>query len=157
MTWLDLVVVATICIFAALGFWKGILRTVIGIAALLLGLFFAGALYGRLAEFLWPDGRGWSLVASFALILVGTLVVGAIAAAIVSRAVHMTALGLVDRAIGLATGALVAIVAWGAVLALLMHVLPGMDGLVGESPVATLVVNWFVQLTGLGSQPGQPV
>ena len=89
--------------------------------------------------------------------LVGILIVGAIVAAIVSRAVHMTALGLVDRAIGLAAGVLVAIVAWGAVLALLMQIIPGMDGLMGESPVATLVVNWFVQLTGLWSQPGQSV
>jgi len=36
MTWLDSAVVATICILAAFGFWKGILRTIIGIAALLL-------------------------------------------------------------------------------------------------------------------------
>ena len=157
MTWLDIAVVATICIFAAFGFWKGILRTVIGIAALLLGLFLAGALYGDVAEALWPEGSGWSLAAAFALVLVGILIVGAIVAAIVSRAVHMTALGLVDRAIGLAAGVLVAIVAWGAVLALLMQIIPGMDGLMGESPVATLVVNWFVQLTGLWSQPGQSV
>lgn len=154
MTWLDIAIVATICIFAAFGFWKGILRTVIGIAALLLGVFLAGALYGDVAEALWPNGSNWSVVAAFALILMGTLVVGAIVAALVSRAVHMTALGLVDRVIGLAAGALVAIVAWGAVVALIARVIPGTD-LLAESPVAMLVANWFIQMTGLWSQPGQ--
>ena len=155
MTWLDIVVVATICIFAAFGFWKGILRTIIGIAALVLGLFLAGALYARIAAVLWPDGSGWTLVAAFALILLGTLVAGAIVAAVVSRAIQMTALGFVDRVIGLVAGVLVAILAWGAILALLAHVLPGMDGLLAESPVATLAINGFVQLTGMWSQPGQ--
>jgi len=156
MTWLDIAVVATIGIFAALGFWKGILRTIIGIAALLLGLFLAGALYSHVAEALWPNGNGWSMAAAFALILVGTLAVGSIVAVIVSRAVHMTALGLVDRIVGLGAAVFVAIVAWGAVLALLIQVIPGMNGLMGESPVASLVVTLFVQLTGLWSQPGQP-
>jgi len=155
MTWLDIAVVAAICIFAAFGFWKGILRTVIGIAALLLGLFFAGAYYNEVASSLWPDGNSWSLAAAFALILVGTLMVGTIVAVIVSRAIHMTALGLVDRGIGCVAGVLVAVVAWGAVLTLLMLVVPGLDGLMGDSPVASLVVSLFGKLTGLWSQPGQ--
>jgi len=155
MTWLDSAVVATICILAAFGFWKGILRTIIGIAALLLGLFLAGAFYSPVAGALWPHSTGWSMAAAFALILVGTLMVGTIVAMIVSRAIQMTALGLIDRIAGLAAGVLVAVVAWGAALALLMQVVPGLNGLVGQSPAALLVVNLFVELTGLWSQPGQ--
>jgi len=155
MTWLDIAVVATICIFAAFGFWKGILRTVIGIAALLLGVFLAGAYYDELAHSLWPDGTGWAMAAAFALILLCTLMVGTIVALIVARAVHMTALGLVDRALGCAAGVLVAMVAWGAVLALLTPVVPGIDALMEASPAASLVVSLFVKLTGLWSQPGQ--
>ena len=93
---------------------------------------------------------------TFALILLGTLLLGTIVAFIVARAVHMTALGLVDRAIGCAAGVVVAIVAWGAVLALLTPVVPGIDGLMEASPAASLVVSLFVKLTGLWSQPGQP-
>ncbi len=79
----------------------------VGIAGLLGGILLAGAYYEQLAAALWPTGGTWHLVAAYALLLIGVLVAAALVAALLSRIIHMTALGLIDRVAGLAIGAFV--------------------------------------------------
>lgn len=142
MTWIDIAVLATICILAGFGFWKGIVRAVIGIAGFLGGLLLAGALYRPLAEMIWPSGGTGSLIAAYAIIFFATLVVAAIVAALLSRVIHMTVLGVVDRVIGLVAGGFVAAMGWALLLALLVSLSPSMAELVAESPLAQALVDW---------------
>jgi len=156
MTWLDTVIVLTICVMAAIGFWKGIVRTIVGIAALFAGVLLAGQFYQTVDQALWPEGSAWSAAAAYALVFFGVLMLGLLAATLLSRLIQMTVFGMVDRAVGLVAGATVAILLWGATIALLAQAITGMDAVLADSPVAALVAQWFVQLTGLWSQPGQP-
>ena len=154
MTWLDVAVTVTICLLAAFGFWKGIVRAVIGIAGLLGGLVIAGSLHRQVAALLWPSGGTWSLIAAYAVILIATLIVATLLAALLSRLIHMTALGMVDRLIGLAVGAIVATLGWALLLTLLVSLSPGFADLVSQSPIARLLLDWSLAVP---TDPGYTV
>lgn len=100
---------------------------------------------------LWPTGSTWCLVAAYALVLVGVLVAAALVAALLSRLIHMTALGLIDRIAGLVIGAFVTAMAWAALLAALLPVVPGIDALVADSPLAQVLLDWLTIVSGAGS------
>ena len=148
VTWLDVAITVSVCVSAVFGFWKGIVRAVLGIAGLLGGLLLAGAYYRQVAASLWPAGETWSLFAAYALILVGVLAAAAVLAALLSRLIHMTALGLVDRIIGLVVGALVAAMAWAALLDMLQPLVPGIAGLISDSPFAHALADWLTHTSG---------
>ena len=154
MTWLDVAITVTICLLAAFGFWKGIVRAVIGIAGLLGGLVIAGSLHRQVAALLWPSGGTWSLIAAYAVVLIATLIVAALLAALLSRLIHMTALGMIDRLIGLAVGAIVATLGWALLLTLLVSLSSGFADLVSQSPIARLLLDWSLAVP---TDPGYTV
>jgi len=157
MTWLDIAVVATICLCAAYGFWKGIVRAIVGIAGLLGGLVIAGAYYRELALKLWPDGGAWTSAAAYAIILLGVLVAAALVATILSRLIHMTPLGIVDRALGLAAGLLVGILGWGLVLTIAAAIIPGADEALADSALACTLMDLLANVRGLPPPEGGSV
>ncbi len=150
MTWIDVAVIATTCLSAAFGFWRGLLRPLIGVAGLLGGLLLAAALYRQLAYALWQSHGAWPLVAAYAIILLGVLVATVLLSILVGRLVHMTPLGIIDRLLGLTVVTLVALIAWALVLTILMIVLPGSDGLLADSFVAQFLIR---SLTAIPSLP----
>jgi len=154
MTWLDVAITVTICLLAAFGFWKGIVRAVIGIAGLLGGLVIAGSLHRQVAALLWPSGGTWSLIAAYGVVLIATLIVAALLAALLSRLIHMTALGMVDHLIGLAVGAIVATLGWALLLTLLVSLSSGFADLVSQSPIARLLLYWSLTVP---TDPGYTV
>ena len=149
MTWLDVTVTVAICLLAAFGFWKGIVRAVIGIAGLLGGIILAGSLHRQVAATLWPSGGTWSLITAYAAILIATLIVAALLATLLSRLIHMTALGMVDRIVGLTAGAIVATLGWALFLTLLVPLSPGLADLVSQSPVVRLLLDWSLTVNCL--------
>ncbi len=155
MTWRDVVVTVSICLLAAFGFWKGIVRAVISVAGLFVGILLAGSLHRQVAAMLWSSGGTWSLIAAYAVILIATLILTALLAALLSRLIHMTALGMIDRIVGLAAGATAATLGWALLLALLVALSPGFADLVSQSPVARLLLAWSLATTGLPSDPGR--
>ena len=154
MTWLDVTVTVTICLLAAFGFWKGIVRAIIGIAGLLGAILLAGSLHRHIAAMLWPSGGTWSLIVAYAVILIAALIMAALLAALLSHLIHMTALGMVDRIVGLATGAIVAALGWALLLALLVPLSTGLADLVSQSPVVRLLLDWSLTVNCLPADPG---
>jgi len=157
MTWLDIAVVATICLSAAYGLWKGIVRAIIGVAGLLGGLLLAGNYYRVLADSLWPQGGSWTGIAAFALIFFGVLIAAALIAGLLSRLIHMTPLGIVDRALGLAAGVLVALFGWGLILTITVALIPGADAALADSALAYGLINLLGALRGLPTPTGGAV
>lgn len=154
MTWLDIVVVATVALSALYGFWKGLIRAVLGVAGLLVGFFVAGLYYQRLADRLWPDGGAWTTAVAYVIILVAVLAAAALIAGLLSRLIHMTPLGIVDRVLGLAAGLLVAALGWALAFTLVLAVIPGADATLGESVIVSGLVSWLAAMRGL--PPGGP-
>ena len=157
MTWLDIAVVATVCLSAAYGLWKGIIRAVVGIAGLIGGLLLAGAFYRELALKLWPVGGSWTNAAAYAIILFGTLIAAGIVAGLLSKLVHMTPRGIVDRVLGLAAGLLVALLGWALVLTVIAAVIPGADTALADSALAYGLIHWLTAVRGLPASQGGPI
>jgi membrane protein required for colicin V production len=157
MTWLDIAVVATVCLSAAYGLWKGIVRAIVGIAGLIGGLLLAGAFYRELALKLWPVGGSWTNAAAYAIILFSTLIAAGIIASLLSRLVHMTPLGIVDRVLGLTAGLLVALLGWAFVLTVIVAVIPGADTALADSALAYGLIHWLATVRGLPASQGGPI
>lgn len=149
MTWLDVAVVATVLLAAAYGFWKGIIRAVVSVAGLLGGLLLAGTFYQQLALALWPAGGAWTNAAAFAIILIAVLVAAAMLAAVLFRLVHMTPLGIVDRAVGFAVGLLIVALGWSLLLTFLLSNIPNADSVLADSTVAVALIHWLAAIRGL--------
>jgi len=155
MTWLDITVVGTIVLAAAYGFWKGIIRAIVGVAGLLGGFLLAGTFYSQLALALWPSGDAWTKAAAFAIILIAILVAAAILAAFLFRLVHMTPLGIIDRIIGLAVGLVLVTLGWALVLTFVLANMPGADSALADSTVAIGLIRLLADIRGLpASEPG---
>ena len=140
MTGLDIAITITVLLAAVIGFWRGILRPVIGIAGFLAGLVLAAAWYSPLADALWPGAGAWASVASYVIILLVVLVLTAIVGGIVSRTVHATPFGIVDRLIGLVVAILLSLAAWVLLLGIVTAMVPNAAQAVSESPLATLLL-----------------
>jgi membrane protein required for colicin V production len=154
MTWLDIVVVATVFLAALYGFWKGLVRAVLGVAGLLGGVFVAGLYYQQLAARLWPDGGLWTSAAAYVIILVAVLTTAALLAGLLSRLIHMTPLGIIDRVLGLAAGLLVAALGWALLFTIIVTTMPGASASLSDSAIASELVRWLASLRGL--PPGSP-
>ncbi|MBN1152637.1 MAG: CvpA family protein [Dehalococcoidia bacterium] len=154
MTWLDIAIVVSICLCALYGLWKGIVRAVIGVVGLLGALLLAGANYRELAQALWPTGGGWTSAAAYAIIFFGVLIATALIAGLLSRLIHMTPLGIIDRALGLTAGLLVALLGWGLVLTILMTAVPGADAALADSMLAYRLIQFLSAVRGLPATTG---
>jgi len=148
LTGLDLAITISLCVSAAFGFWKGIVRAVVGIAGLLGGILLAGAYHERVAAVLWPEGGSWCPVAAYALTLVTVLIAAAVVAALLAHVIHLTALGLVDRIAGLVIGVFVAAMTWAVLLNALLSAVPGTEGLVAGSALAPVLLELLTTVSG---------
>lgn len=102
MTAFDLVVIAILALSTLLALWRGIIREVIGlvawVAAFVLAFVYAGTVAAAFAR---PDWNPALLqVLAFGAIFVGVLVLGAVIASLLARAVQAVGLGVVDRGLG---------------------------------------------------------
>jgi len=149
MSWVDIVIIGTVCLCGAYGLWKGIIKAVIAIAGLLAALLLAGAYYHALAATLWPAGGSWTPIAAYAIILLCVLIAAALVAATVSHLAHMTPLGIIDRLLGLVAGLLVAALGWGLLFTLVAAIIPGADTALAEYPLADWLMGSFAAVRGL--------
>lgn len=102
MTLFDLAIVGVIALSALLAFVRGVIRELIALIAWVVGLVGAIAFTPTVGSWI-PDFGGHPVlryVIAFALILIGALLVGALIAYPLSRAVRVLGLGFVDRFLG---------------------------------------------------------
>jgi membrane protein required for colicin V production len=106
MTSFDWTVLAIVGFSTLFAFLRGVIREVIALAAWVVGFVAAIALSPMLGEAL-PDIAAHPAIRyliAFALILIGTLIVGALVAWALSRVIRAVGLGFVDRFLGGAFG-----------------------------------------------------
>ena len=123
MTWVDLVIVAVLAVSALLAFMRGLVREVLGLAAWV-GAIFAGvwALPRVRPQFQhWLGGSPWVDPAAFAVVFIIALIVLLLISRWISAIVRRSALGGVDRSLGLVFG-----LARGAALVILAYIAVGM-------------------------------
>lgn len=130
MTAFDYAVLTVLFASVLVGLWRGVVSEILALAAWIVAFLVARAEASEVAG--WLAGQiaepGMRLAAAYVLVFVGVLLVFAIARMIISLMLKAAGLGLLDRLLGAAFGALRGIlVVWVAVLVAGMTPLPRAD------------------------------
>jgi membrane protein required for colicin V production len=135
MTWVDLAVVGMLVISALLAFMRGLVREVLGIGAWIGAL--AAAIeampYARNLVRRWVNEPAWIDPVAFLSVFLVTLIALSLVARLIGRLVRGSALGGVDRTLGLVFG-----VARGAALVILAYIVAGLVVPVDRWPAPVL-------------------
>jgi membrane protein required for colicin V production len=108
MTGFDLAIVGVIALSALIAFFRGIVRSLIGLVAWIAG-FIAGIVFAPMIATLFPAFPDYPLlpyVLAFVLIFLLAIVAGALLAWPLHAIVHKAGLGFVDRGLGFVFGVL---------------------------------------------------
>ena len=124
---------------------NGLTKELLRIASLVIGLLVAMWGYGLLAGYLaqWISNAKVASAAAFALLFIGCLITGALLARLLAGIWSLAGLGLLDRLLGAAFGALRGLLLAAALLLALVAFQPVADtaGLVADSRIAPFVLN----------------
>jgi membrane protein required for colicin V production len=123
MTWVDLIVLAVLALSALLAFSRGLVREVLSLAAWVGAIFAAIWSLPRLRPHAeqWLGSTPWTDPIVFAAVFIVSLIVLMIIARMLSGLVRASAIGGVDRTLGLVFGVL-----RGAALLILAYIIAGM-------------------------------
>lgn len=126
MNWLDYVLVALVTSSVIAGLWKGLARSLIGLAAvvagLLCGLWFYGMVGSLFYEYL--NSRRLAHLVGFLSILIGVVLVGMLLAALAARLLKWARLSWLDHLMGGGFGLLRGAVVAAALLVAIMAFAP---------------------------------
>jgi membrane protein required for colicin V production len=110
MNWFDIVLIAVLVLSTIVGIWRGFINMVLPLIGIIIGVILAGLYAPTVGGRLSIDNAEHAAWAGYAIIMVGTLLVSIILAVILTRFIHLTLLGWLDRLLGgifgLALGAL---------------------------------------------------
>lgn len=151
MNWLDFVIIIVLIVSGISGAKNGLVKSVLGLAGVVVGIVLAGRYYHGLADKLTFIHTIYIAEAvAFAIILVATMIVAGIVASIIHHAVHWAMLGLVDRLGGFIFGAALSAFFVAGVLTLLAKFnIVSMAGTIKGSGLAAFLVKTFPIALGL--------
>lgn len=106
MSWIDLVIIAIISLSALIGFARGLIREVVSLAIWVAALLLAWIYYKPLSPHLepWISSASVRLGAAFLILVLATLILGAIFGYLLTTMVSKTGLSGTDRLLGAAFG-----------------------------------------------------
>jgi len=149
MNWLDIVIIVVAVLLGLAGLRQGIIKTVFGIAGLIVGIVLAGRYYDELAALLSSSGATWANIAAYAIILIATLIVAGVIGWFVAKLVHLVLLGWLDRLVGCVLGVFIGGLLCAAVLAIVVKYYPGTEAVISQSGVAKFLMEGFPLLLDL--------
>ena len=119
--WLDIVFAIILIASVLEGLKKGLTRTAIGLAAVIVGLFCGLWFYGTVgAAFGTYIARPWTNVLGFLIVFVGVILLGSLLAALIAKLLKLVHLSWLDRLLGGAFGVLRGALVCAVAVALLM-------------------------------------
>ena len=151
MLWIDYAIVAIIIISALVSLVRGFIKEAVSLTVWILGFVIASRFYSELAVYL--TGLENELVrngAAIAILLMITLVLGALINHLLSEIVHYTGLSGTDKMLGMVFGGLRGILIVAAVLLFLDTLTPASDATWWQQsiliPEFSFIVEWFFEL-----------
>jgi len=149
MNWLDIVIIVVAVLLGLAGLRQGIIKTVFGIAGLIVGIVLAGRYYDELAALLSSSGATWANIAAYVIILIATLIVAGVVGSLVAKLVHLVLLGWLDRLVGCVLGVFIGGLLCAAVLAIVVKYYPGTEAVISQSGLAKFLMEGFPLLLAL--------
>ncbi len=148
MNWLDIVLIVALVIPTVIGMKRGLIRSALFLAGLLIGIILAGNLYKPLANLLtFISNENVANVVAFIIILVVVMIIAAVLARLLKFTVSIVMLGWVDHLGGAVFGFLMGAIFWGALLATWVKFFGA--GLATESFLAAVLLDKFPLILGL--------
>lgn len=147
MNSVDIVMIVVVITCAAIGLWRGLIKSVFAAAGLVGGVALAGRYYDRLAEIISGSGADWTQILSFAIILIAVLATASLIASAVKQAL---AIGLLDKPLGFVVGLGIGVFLSATVLSVLAkHPIGSIPDHVRQSSIAEHVMVHFPLLPDL--------
>lgn len=143
MNWLDVLLAIMLAVSTIAGLAKGLARSAIGLAALIVALFCGLWFYGVPGSFFYEylKSRELAHFIGFLIIFVGVIVFGALIGALVARLLKLAQLSWLDRILGLGFGFLRGVLAAAVIVLGIMAFAPkSPPRSVAESRIAPYVV-----------------
>ena len=149
MNWLDIALVILLLIPVFIGLKAGIIKILLTVAGVIVGVVLAGRLSGPLGDRLtFISNPGTAKVVAFVFILVAVMVLAAVAAFLIRKAVSAILLGWVDKLVGAVLGLILGAIFWGAILTMWVKFLGPGDTITG-SALAGFLLDGFPIVLGL--------
>lgn len=129
MNWFDYTVIGIVVLSASLGWWRGLVYEVLSLLGWVVAAVVARLFAAQAAPYM-PAALGTEAVrtaAAFAVLLIGTLIIGGIVAWLLSKLVKWVGLGWLDGLLGGLFGVL-----RGALVVLVLVLLAGLSGVQKE-------------------------
>ncbi|MFH1087384.1 MAG: CvpA family protein [Chloroflexota bacterium] len=153
MNAVDISILVVSLISAVSGLRRGLVKSVLTVAGLVVGVILAGRYYDRLAELISPSGADWVKILAYCIIVGAVSVAGSIAGAVVSRIVGAFLLGWLDKLLGALVGLVLGGLFSAAILIVISMYIPGAREAVSQSKLAPIVMEKIPLLLVL--LPGQ--
>jgi len=100
VNWFDIVLIAVLILSTVVGIWRGFINIVLPLIGIIIGVILAGLYAPTMGGWLSIDNAEHAAWAGYAIIMVGTLIISIILAVILTRFIHLTLLGWLDRLLG---------------------------------------------------------
>lgn len=140
MNWLDIILILVLAFFAFLGWRRGIIRTALILAGLILGVFIAGCFYVPLGDRLPISNITTARIVAFLIIFIAVLAVAFVVAFLLRKTIAAVKLGCADKVLGALFGFVVGAVICGVLLALLAHFL-NIEAPISQSWIASILLD----------------
>ncbi len=148
MNWLDIIILISLVVSVFAGLRRGLVKSVLSLAGLIIGVVLAGHLYKSVSGILaFISNEDAANIVAFILILVLVMVAAFFFARLLKSAIKVVMLNWVDRVGGTVFGLLVGAILWGAILAAWVRFFG--SGLVTESLLASVLLDIFPLVLGL--------
>ncbi len=148
MNWLDIIILVGLVVPAFIGLRRGLIKSVLSLAGLIIGVILAGNLYQPVSKlFAFIHNEDVAHIVAFILILVLVMVLAAVLARLLKSVAKIVMLGWVDHVGGAVFGFLLGAILWGAILATCVKFFG--SGLATESLLASVLLDKFPLVLGL--------
>lgn len=149
MNWLDIAILVILAIATFTGLKRGLIKSVLSLAGLIIGIILAGRLYTYVAGLLtFIQQEGIAEVVAFALILIVVMIIAAVLASLLKWFASIVMLGWANYLGGAVFGLILGATSTGALLTLWVNFL-GAPEVVGESGIAGILLNRFPAVLAL--------
>ena len=151
MNWLDWVLIGFLAISVISGLKEGLVKTVFGIAGMIVGVRLASRYYTILAPYLqFVQQENLSKILAFIIITAVVIVVAGILGTIFRKIISMVMLGWLDRLLGAILSLALCIISLGVGLALLTKFsFLGLDQIITQSKIAPILLKSYPLIKGL--------
>ena len=151
MNWLDWVLIGLLAISVISGLKEGLVKTVFGIAGMIVGVILASRYYTILAPYLqFVQQENLSKILAFIIITAVVIVIAGILGTIFRKLISMIMLGWLDRLLGAVLSLALCVLSLGVGLALLTKFsFLGLDQIITQSKIASILLKSYPLIKGL--------